>query len=94
MKIHLKFNHDADDMLSSLDCPFTENEVSVQFNNVMNKFMDGDQYKSKSHLSEIMHEDLDYSVILYMATKFITQELEQVAMKKALKRFLEDDEII
>ena len=55
MKIHLKFNHDAETVLESIDCPFTSDEVTDQLNYVMDKFMSDEKYQDKSHLAELIH---------------------------------------
>lgn len=93
MKVHLKFNHDVDHLLEALDSPFKPEQVNEQLNDIMCNFMENDEYQSKSHLAELLHNDLDYSAILYMATKYVAGELEKRAIKQALKNIL-DDEII
>lgn len=92
MKIHLKFNHKARTVLESIDCPFTSDEVSDQVALVAEKFMNDDKYQDKSQLAEIMHEELDYTIILFLALQNITESMEKAAIKSALKRMLSDDD--
>ena len=91
MKIHLKFNHDAETVLESIDCPFTSDEVTDQFNDVIEKFMSDEKYQTKGHLAELMHNDLDYTVILFLALKYTTEKMEKNAIKQMLKNMLDED---
>ena len=91
MKIHLKFNHDADTVLEAIDCPFTSDEVTDQFNDVIEKFMSDEKYQTKGHLAELMHNDLDYTVILFLALKYATEKMENNAIKQMLKNMLDED---
>ncbi len=94
MKIHLKFNHNAESVLKSIDCPFNSEEVRDQVNDVVAKFMSDDKYQDKSHLAELMHDELDYTIILFFAIKAITEDLEKKMMKNMLRDFLDSDENI
>ena len=96
MKIHLKFNHEAETVLESIDCPFTSDQVTDQVNDCVKKFMENDDLDTKSHLAQIMDRDLDYSVILFLALRQVTEDIEKQAIKGMLKRMLidEDDETI
>jgi hypothetical protein len=94
MKIHLKFNHKAGSVLESIDCPFNSQEVTDQVNDVVAKFMSDDKYQDKSHLAELMHNELDYTIILFLAVKIITEDLEKKMMKNILRNILDKDEDI
>lgn len=94
MKIHLKFNHDAETVLESIDCPFTSDEVTDQINDVINKFMRDDKYDNKGHLAELMHDELDYTVILYLALKYTTETIEKKSIRNILRNILDKDEDI
>lgn len=96
MKINLKFNHDLDCGLEALDCPFSSEELNEQLDEIVRRFMNDDNLGSLSHLSELIHNEIDYSAILYMATKYTAQRIEQVMVKRMLRDMLsnEDDEII
>jgi hypothetical protein len=91
MKIHLKFNHNAETVLESIDCPFTSDEVTDQVNDVISKFMSDDKYQDKSHLAEIMHNELDYTIILFLALKYTTEDMEKKAIKSMLRNMLDED---
>lgn len=94
MKIHLKFNHDAETVLESIDCPFTSDETSDQVDEVVRKFMNNDKYETKGHLAELMHDELDYTIILFLALKYITEDIEKKAIKNMLRNMLDRDENI
>lgn len=91
MKIHLKFNHNAETVLESIDCPFTSDEVSDQVDEIVSKFMHNDNYETKGHLAELMHNDLNYTVILFLALKYTTEKMEKNAIKQMLKNMLDED---
>jgi hypothetical protein len=94
MKIHLKFNHKAETVLESIDCPFTSDELTDQVNDVVAKFMGDDKYQDKSQLAELMHDELDYTIILFLALKQITDDIEKKMMKNILRNILDKDENI
>jgi hypothetical protein len=56
--------------------------------------MSDDKYQDKSHLAELMHDELDYTIILFFAIKAITEDLEKKMMKNMLRDFLDSDENI
>lgn len=96
MKIHLKFNHNKRHCLEALDCPYSIEEANEQVNELIHKMIDDDMLDKKSQLAELLHDELDYSIILYLATNLVTKEIENKMMKKLLKEFMndEDDEYI
>ena len=96
MKIHLRFNHDKKSTLDALDSPVSKSEANELLHKVIEEYMTNDELDKKSHLSELIHNRLDYSLILYMATNALADELRQAAIKGALRDFLnrQDDEII
>lgn len=94
MKIHLKFNHDAECSLEALDSPVSKKELNEQLDEIINKFMQDEKYKYRSQLSELIHDNMDYSGILYMATKEATHIIEIAIAKRRLRDFLDEDEII
>lgn len=94
MKIHLKFNHEAKTVLEAIDCPFTSNEVTDQVNDVVAKFMSDDKYEDKGQLAELMHNELDYTIILFLALKNVTDDIGRKAMKRILLNIIDRDEDI
>jgi hypothetical protein len=94
MKIHLKFNHNAETVLETIDCPFTSDEVAEQVGNVLTKFMSDDNLDTKGHLAEIMHNELDYTIILFLALQKMTNDLEKKMIKNMLRDMLNNDEDI
>jgi predicted house-cleaning noncanonical NTP pyrophosphatase (MazG superfamily) len=95
MKIHLKFNHDSDCSLEALDCPHSAELLEEQMDSIIRRFMNDDNLESLSHLSELIHNEIDYSAILYMATQHAKQKIEK-AMVRMLREMSnsDDDEII
>jgi len=97
MKIHLKFNHQEKDMLSAIDSQYNGDQVNEQINEVIERYMDNEYMDKVSQLSEIIHNDLDYEVILFLATHSILDKITKVqakAMLDELKDFLNNDEHI
>lgn len=96
MKIHLKFNHNTKHCLEAMDCPMDSEEANDLLNEVIIKYMSNPNLDKKSQLAELLHDELDYSIILYLATNLVTKEIEHKMMKKLLKEFMndEDDELI
>ena len=93
-KIFLKFNHKAGTILEAIDCPLNAFEVTDQLNDVIEKFLRDDKCQGKSQLAELMHDNLDYSVILYLALTNVTERMEKIAVKQMLKNMLNNDEDI
>lgn len=93
-KIFLKFNHDAEDLLASLDCPFTHEEVDERASELFMEFMEDDKYQNKSHFAELIHNNLDYSAILYLATSSLIEQIEKKLIMSKLKEMLNKDEDI
>jgi hypothetical protein len=56
--------------------------------------MENDELENVSHLAELIHNQVDYSAILYLATKFAIIKIESAVMRQRLKNFLDSDEII
>ncbi len=74
MKVHLKFDHDLDCTLKALDCPVSTDQLYEQIDEIIRKFMREEKYNNRSHLAELIHDEIDYSAILYMATKYVTKK--------------------
>lgn len=94
MKIYLKFNHQADTLIEALDCPVTSKELISQIQDIFMRFMSDDNLQSQSELSEMIHNEMDYSAILYMATKYLSSNINKIMITGMLREMLEDDEDI
>jgi hypothetical protein len=97
MKIHLKFNHKERDMLSAIDSQYNGDQANDLINEVIERYMDNEYMDKVSQLSEIIHNDLDYEIILLLATHSILDKIMKVqekAMINHLRDFLNDDEHI
>lgn len=87
MKIHLKFDHNKEELLAALDCDVDSEKANYQIKGVIKKCLDDDTKESSSQLAEMIHNELDYSVILFLATKNLEQKMEEL-MKIELRNFL------
>lgn len=76
MKEKFVFNHDAETLTSSFGT--TSEEVAEQLTQAVKKFLNDNRSKV-SVLGEILHDDVDYKVILLLAT----QQLETLSIKSA-----------
>ena len=94
MKIYLKFNHQEDTLIKALDCPVTAKELNNQLQEIFMRFMSDDNLQSQSELSEMIHNEVDYSAILYMATKYLSSNINKIMITGMLREMLEDDEDI
>jgi hypothetical protein len=91
MKVFLKFNHDSEHTLKALDCPYSSEELSKKIDEIVHRFIKDDSLGNLSHLAELMHNEVDYSAILYMANKYVAQRIEQIMVKRMLRDMLNDD---
>lgn len=97
MKIYLKFDHSKKDMLEAIDSQYNGEQANDLINEVIERYMDNEYMDKVSQLSEIMHEDLDYELILFLATHSVLDKIMKVqekAMINQLRDFLKDDEHI
>jgi hypothetical protein len=97
MKIYLKFDHSKKDMLEAIDSQYNGDQANDLINEVIERYMDNEYMDKVSQLSEIIHEDLDYELILFLATHSVLDKIMKVqekAMINQLRDFLKDDEHI
>lgn len=92
MKIHLKFDHQNNDVLEAIDCPVTLTDLDDQVNDLAEEFCNDERFETQSQLSEMIHERLDYSVILFLATESLKDKLIKAEAKSFLRRFFNDDD--
>jgi hypothetical protein len=97
MKIYLKFDHSKKDMLEAIDSQYNGEQANDLINEVIERYMDNEYMDKVSQLSEIMHEDLDYEIILFLATHSVLSKIAKIQerdMINQLRDFLKDDEHI
>ena len=85
MKKQIQFNHDTDSLTSAFGT--TTDIISSQIAQSIKKFMMDDRSKV-SVLGEILHNDVDYNVILLLATEKV-EELAVNSAKATLEKILD-----
>ena len=93
MKIYLKFDHSQDDTLEAIGYEGNVDQVNNQIKNVIRKWNDDDDVTRSSQLAEIIHNELDYEIILFLALKSIENkilELKMQELKEEFKNFLDE----
>jgi hypothetical protein len=93
MKIKLNFNHRAKHCLDALDSPFSIDETNEMLNKVIIEYMENDELSHKSELSELIHNRMDYSAILYLATNYVADKVEKRMLMRGLREFLNDEDL-
>lgn len=96
MKIYLKFNHKKQDTLEAIDCQHDGDTVNEMLQNIIAEYIMNDEIKTQSQLCELMHNKLDYEIILFAAMRSVIDKVSgaHVALlKEKLKKFLEDEDI-
>ncbi len=94
MKIHLKFDHNKKDVLDAIDCQSDGEKVDYLIKAVIQKYNNDDSIGKSSQLAEMIHNDLDYEIILFLATKAIEEKMMHIMfrqMKDDLKNFLDEN---
>jgi hypothetical protein len=98
MKIHLTFNHEEKDSLKAIDCQYNGEQVNERIFRMLKNYINNNEFKRASQLSELMHQELSYEEILFLATHSLQDKIVQMgnhmmmdAMKDLLSE-LEDDE--
>ncbi len=79
MKSEMKFNHDAESMTEALGMSQSPDEVAMDVCLAVHKWSeDESKYKSASLLSEYLHKNLSYEIILMIATREVHNKIEQL----------------
>jgi len=86
MKEQIQFNHDTDSIASAFGT--TSNIIASQLTECIKKFTKDDRSKV-SVLGEIMHNNVDYNVILLLATER-AEELAVNSAKSTLQKILDE----
>ena len=77
MKPELKFDHDAITMADALGMKETAEQMSDEITEVVKGWMIDDKESRQSKLAEALHKNLPYEVILFLATKEVSQKLKE-----------------
>ena len=89
MKIHLKFDHTQKDALKAIDYAKGGTVANEEIITVMEKYLDDDDMTKQSQLAELVHNELDYEVILFLAVKSMEDKMHKLMAIK-LKREIDD----
>lgn len=89
MKIHLKFDHTQKDALKAIDYAKGGAVANEEIITVMKKYLDDDDMTKQSQLAELVHNELDYEVILFLAVKSMEYKMQKLMAIK-LKREIDD----
>lgn len=96
MKIHLKFNHQKNDVLEAIDSQYDVETVNDMIHDLIRDYLLDDDMNKQSQLCELIHNRLDYEAILFIAMHSILDRISSAktnALKEKLKKFLEDEDI-
>lgn len=69
----IKFKHNKKNSMKALNSDLSVSDVNKLVNKAMHKFMTDDSKGKLSHLAEILHNDLPYAAILYIAVQNIKE---------------------
>jgi hypothetical protein len=77
MKKEIKFNHGADSMTEAFGMSQSSDEVAMSVCEAVQKWSeDKSDYKSASLLSEYLHKNLSYEIILMIATREVNNKIQ------------------
>jgi hypothetical protein len=96
MKIHLKFDHTKEDVLDAIDCQVDSEQVDYLIRAVMKRYDEDESICKSSQMAELIHNQLDYEIILFLATKAIEHKMMNLALEelaKGFRKFLRDEDI-
>lgn len=89
MKIYLKFDHTQNDTLKAIGFEESGDSANEQIANVMSKWNEDDDITKSSEFAEIMHNELDYEVILFLALKAMENKILELKIEE-FKNFLDE----
>lgn len=85
MKKEMKFNHDAESMTEALGMSQSPDEVAMDVCLAVHKWSeDKSNYKSASLLSEYLHKNLSYEIILMIATREVHNKIQGLLMDESI----------
>lgn len=79
----IKFKHKKDCILKAMGSDLTTKDVNKAVNNIVGKFMTDDSLRSGSQLAELIHNELPYEAILFVALQDIKGRIRPDAMERA-----------
>lgn len=79
----IKFKHKKDCILKAMGSDLTTKDVNKAVNKVVEKFMTDDSLRNGSHLAELIHNELPYEAILFVALQDIKGRIRPDAMEIA-----------
>lgn len=77
MKPQIKFDHDATSMTEALGITQTAEEVAEMITKVVEHWIRKDNSSKNSILSEYLHNELSYEIIIFLATKELFSKINQ-----------------
>ena len=83
MKHSIVFNHDAEDVASAIGTNI--DDVSTAVSNLVRKYMTEDKYTKRSHICEMVANELSAEIIVFLATQQVFEGLEE--LEADLKKF-------
>lgn len=87
MKIFLKFDHKKKDTLKAIGYEGNGEQANDEIFNLIEKCANADDLTKQSQLAQMIHHELDYEIILFLATKSIGDKMEMMMMKKMKDEF-------
>ncbi len=101
MKPNVRFNHDAKTVAEALGIKETAEKISDSITDVVQDWMAKDDSGKHSKLAEVLHENLSYEIILFLATKEVQTKLAETLTEvnvldkliKAMDELIEQKEI-
>jgi hypothetical protein len=85
MKVHLKFNHEKESIFEAIDLEHTVEGFAEQLSDIFDKLMKDDSLDKKSRIAELLHDNLDYELILFLATEEYLKHVKTLTILKLLK---------
>jgi len=82
MKVHLKFDHTQREILKAIDYHGNAEEANEQMEDVMMQYLQSKDMKTVSELAEVIHNTIDYEIILFLASKSIEDRLKDIMLEK------------
>jgi hypothetical protein len=101
MKPDVRFNHDAKTVAEALGIKETAEKISDSITDVVQDWMATDDSGKHSKLAEVLHKNLPYEIILFLATKEVQTKLAETLTEvnvldkliKAMDELIEQKEI-